>query len=391
MVLTLKLKMPRDKAISDTMETYKEALNYLSKEIFEIDPINPSLKSVNKKYYFTLKEKFGMFSAMAQSAMRDTIKMYLKEAKKVRKLKAPIEFKGNHISFVSDVNFKFKRSKETPNEGTIHLKLDGKRSPFKVKICPYYQQILSTATKICDSVLIKRKKKRRECFYFCLFIDIPAKTLPSSFTGTMGIDVGVKRLATVITNKGKTLVVKGSRLTDKRRKFIYIRRRLQAKGTSSAKRVLRNLRGKETRWAEDHLYNAVKEILNFATVNKIGSIGIEDLGHINLKKVRKEQRAIFSAWPYSKFMRFLKYKAEKEGFEIFSVPPYNTSLACSFCGHIDKRNRKRQSIFECKECGFTDNADINAARNIEKLLRLSRFNETGGVEVVRPDATSVDA
>lgn len=390
MVLTLKLKLPNYADLDRTMETYKEALNFLSKEIFEIDPISPSLKSVNKVYYSPLKLKFGLYAVMTQSVMRDVIKMYLKEAKKAQRIKKPIIFKGSHIPFISNFNFKFETDKNSASKGIIYLKLGEKRTKFEVNICPYYQRILSTSTKICDSVLIKRKRKGGHSFFFCLFVEVPNKILPASFKGTIGIDVGVRRLATVITNKGKTLIIKGSLLTNKRRKFIHIRSRLQAKGTSSARRVLQRLRGKETRWAENHLYDAVKEILNFAIINKIGYIGIEDIGRLNLKKLRKNQRAIFSAWPYSKFMRFLKYKGEQEGFKIISLPPYNTSLACSVCGHIEKGNRKKQSLFECKKCGFTDNVDINAARNIESLLRLTRFNESDGVDVVQPDATNVE-
>lgn len=41
-----------------------------------------------------------------------------------------------------------------------------------------------------------------------------------------------------------------------------------------------------------------------------------------------------------------------------------TSLRCSDCGWIDKNSRESQAGFVCTNCGFTCNADINAARNI---------------------------
>ncbi|HGN1543426.1 TPA: zinc ribbon domain-containing protein, partial [Proteus mirabilis] len=41
-----------------------------------------------------------------------------------------------------------------------------------------------------------------------------------------------------------------------------------------------------------------------------------------------------------------------------------TSQKCACCGHTAKENRQSQSKFECLECGYTANADINAARNI---------------------------
>ena len=33
-------------------------------------------------------------------------------------------------------------------------------------------------------------------------------------------------------------------------------------------------------------------------------------------------------------------------------------------GHTDKGNRKNQAVFCCLSCGYTSNADVNAAKNI---------------------------
>ena len=44
--------------------------------------------------------------------------------------------------------------------------------------------------------------------------------------------------------------------------------------------------------------------------------------------------------------------------------PAYTSQACNKCHHITKENRKSQSKFACVKCRHTDNADINAAKNI---------------------------
>ncbi|MFD5520839.1 RNA-guided endonuclease InsQ/TnpB family protein [Streptomyces sp. NPDC127066] len=49
---------------------------------------------------------------------------------------------------------------------------------------------------------------------------------------------------------------------------------------------------------------------------------------------------------------------------IQDVPAPYTSLRCSACGWIDKNSRKSQAEFLCSSCGFTCNADINAAINV---------------------------
>ncbi|NEA64249.1 RNA-guided endonuclease TnpB family protein [Streptomyces sp. SID12488] len=46
------------------------------------------------------------------------------------------------------------------------------------------------------------------------------------------------------------------------------------------------------------------------------------------------------------------------------VPAPYTSLRCSACGWIDKNSRKSQAEFVCSSCGFTCNADTNAAANV---------------------------
>jgi transposase len=46
------------------------------------------------------------------------------------------------------------------------------------------------------------------------------------------------------------------------------------------------------------------------------------------------------------------------------VPPAYTSQRCSACGHGDRKSRASQAVFRCTACGYTLNADLNAARNI---------------------------
>lgn len=64
------------------------------------------------------------------------------------------------------------------------------------------------------------------------------------------------------------------------------------------------------------------------------------------------------------FRSMLEYKMERNGGELITVPPQNTSITCSKCGYADKANRPSQAEFKCQECGFEENADLNAAINI---------------------------
>lgn len=52
--------------------------------------------------------------------------------------------------------------------------------------------------------------------------------------------------------------------------------------------------------------------------------------------------------------------------EFTKVDPKHSSQECRVCGHIDKENRPIQESFKCLNCGHSEHADVNAARNILK-------------------------
>ena len=64
------------------------------------------------------------------------------------------------------------------------------------------------------------------------------------------------------------------------------------------------------------------------------------------------------------FRRQLEYKQHWLGGEVIAINPAYTSQTCSNCGHVHKDNRKSQAGFKCVACGYAENADVNAAKNI---------------------------
>jgi len=70
--------------------------------------------------------------------------------------------------------------------------------------------------------------------------------------------------------------------------------------------------------------------------------------------------------------------------ELVAVPPAYTSLRCSACGHTAKENRESQAVFRCRFCGYSTNADVNAAINI--CAAGLAVTGRGGTSHVGPDA-----
>lgn len=62
--------------------------------------------------------------------------------------------------------------------------------------------------------------------------------------------------------------------------------------------------------------------------------------------------------------RMLAYKCPRYGGGLRSVPAHFTSQRCSSCGHTAAENRPSQAVFRCIQCGHTEHADDNAAKNI---------------------------
>ena len=122
--------------------------------------------------------------------------------------------------------------------------------------------------------------------------------------------------------------------------------------------------------------------------NSIDHAVLENLTGFQRKSIIKDNNNI----NYNRRISILKLSSIKNEFERISrkydiatsfVQPYYTSITCPNCGCIDKDNRKSQETFICRECQFTDNADVNAAKNIlhrvvstelrNKLLKKSKL------------------
>ncbi len=64
------------------------------------------------------------------------------------------------------------------------------------------------------------------------------------------------------------------------------------------------------------------------------------------------------------FCLMLGYKLAERGGTLVKVPAAYTSQECSVCGHTAAANRPSRGTFRCERCGHTEDADVNAAKNI---------------------------
>ena len=178
----------------------------------------------------------------------------------------------------------------------------------------------------------------------------------------IGVDLGVVNIAT--DSDGETHT---SEKTEKsRRRYERIRSKLQAAGTKSAKRHLKKLARRERRMKRDANHAISKRLVSKATETNRG-ICLEDLQGIRSRTtVRRTQRSRHGKWAFGELRSFVEYKARLAGIAFALVDPRYTSQTCSGCGHCEKANRRTQSEFVCKSCGYVALADENAAVNIRR-------------------------
>ena len=242
------------------------------------------------------------------------------------------------------------------------------RVPFSTD--PRTQGVLDQAVGLDSADLFFRQGQ----FWLHVVVTLPEVEFHPS-GAVVGVDLGLSRPA-VCSNHH---FFGERRWKGIERRYFRLRRSLQRKGTHSARRHLRRLAGKVNRFRRDcdHvLSRRIAESVQPGTV-----IVLENLVDIRKRTQQRgrESRRRLHSWSFAQLRGFLSYKAEAKGCKVVGVDPRHTSQMCSRCGHVHRSNRRSQSRFLCRACGFELNADLNAARNIAwKYLASGGIPAAGG-------------
>ena len=106
----------------------------------------------------------------------------------------------------------------------------------------------------------------------------------------------------------------------------------------------------------------VCEDLKVVNMSRSASGTLENKGRNVKAKSGLNKSILDQGW--SMALTMLEYKQQWQGGLLIKVNPRYTSQTCFKCKHVAKENRQTQAKFECVECGYIANADVNAARNI---------------------------
>ena len=97
--------------------------------------------------------------------------------------------------------------------------------------------------------------------------------------------------------------------------------------------------------------------------NGFGKCYVKDKDNENINYNRKVKFLGLSS-----LKQEVEHIARKYDIAVSTVQASYTSKMCPVCGCIEDENRPSQETFECIECGYKDNADFNAAKNIRNRV-----------------------
>jgi putative transposase len=201
----------------------------------------------------------------------------------------------------------------------------------------------------------------------------PPRPKKASGQGAVGVDRGVA--VTVMTSDGQAFHAPKSKKQQVRYENLQRRLATKAKGSANRRRVLDKMADVRFR-----IQNQRKDWVEKTTTplaEQYSVVVLEDLDVLNMtKRVPAKQDEHGAYIPNGRAAKrglnrsilgslwgSLRIRLADKTNVVLCSPAF-TSQRCSHCGHTAKENRQSQAVFLCVQCGHSENADLNAAKNI---------------------------
>ena len=244
---------------------------------------------------------------------------------------------------------------------------------------PKKANIDDVKTRLCDNTDLREVRLIPKGVGYILEIvynkEIPDMSKKRTKKKAMGIDIGLRNLATIVDTEGnRPICIKGGTIKSINQYYNKKLARMKAKAKKTNNRYITKniyrLNNKRYKKLKDYMHKASRFIVNLAKERDIDTIVI---GHNkNWKQkinIGKRNNQNFVQIPIQMLAKQLQYKAEEYGIQTIEQEESYTSK-CSFLDnesieYHDKYEGRRTSrgLFKSKK-GIIINADVNAGYNI---------------------------
>ena len=227
---------------------------------------------------------------------------------------------------------------------------------------------LSESLRYDGKILGATISRRADKWFIAIQVEMPDTPIPASENQAVGVDLGVRTLAT-LSDGVRVIGPKASRLYEEklRRLNRALSRKIGAKkGEKKSANFIKARKRIVTLYARmANIRSDETHKLTTMLTRKYGVIGIEDLNIKGMMSNHKLARSV-ADMSFFEFRRQLEYKSEASGVNIVIADMwFPSSKTCSVCGRKVDEISLDVKEWTCEYCGALHDRDINAAINLK--------------------------
>ena len=216
-------------------------------------------------------------------------------------------------------------------------------------------------------ILAATISRRADRWFVSLTVEVQ-RAIPASNgqPSIVGVDMGIRHLAVLSTG---AVIPNPRALEGSLRKLRRLNRELARRtpGSRRRRRTRRRLARVHARAA--NLRRDALHKLTTSLATQHGTVVIEQLNVAGLLRNRRLARAIADTG-MAELRRLLGYKATWYGTRLVVADRfYPSSKTCSGCGWVKAKLTLAERTFTCEACGLRMDRDLNAARNLARLVQ----------------------
>ena len=225
------------------------------------------------------------------------------------------------------------------------------------------------------SVTVKEKAGR---WFVSITIEEESNPVSNPKGEVLGIDLGSKTLATcsngMVFENFRALRKFLKKLKRSQRRFSK-----QDKGSKNREKLRKKIARLHYKIACIRL-DSIHKLTTQIAKTKPSVVAVEDLNVVGMMKNHKLAMSIADAG-FGMLLEILKYKSEWNGFELFKIDRWFPSTKqCNKCKHVKSKMKLSERIYDCEECGFICDRDLNAAYNVRDFYIENNTVSTTGIK-----------